>query len=150
MRISDWSSDVCSSDLLADRIVIEPARHRRQRHLDRFAQQPPCLPEDQRGDHEADDGIDPAEPGLPDHEPGDHHHGRYRRVRDHVEVRPADVEVDLAPAREQPRGGAVDDDPEAGYDRYGEPRARGWVADGLNRVEKDSTARATTNTRRVP
>src|SRR3546814_20729444 len=93
---------------------------------------PPCLPEDQRGDHEADDGIDPAEPGLPDHEPGDHHPGRYRRVRDHVEVRPADVEVALAPAREPPRGGAVDDDPDAGDDPYGHPRHVGRTAHALD------------------
>src|SRR3546814_9324616 len=36
MRISDWSSDVCSSDLLVDRVVV-PVAHRdiKQRHEDR-------------------------------------------------------------------------------------------------------------------
>src|SRR3546814_16952058 len=33
MRISDWSSDVCSSDLIADRIVpVDGDRARRRRH----------------------------------------------------------------------------------------------------------------------
>src|SRR3546814_2327290 len=33
MRISDWSSDVCSSDLLAQRRILEPAK-RKQGALD--------------------------------------------------------------------------------------------------------------------
>src|SRR3546814_4522944 len=36
MRISDWSSDVCSSDLQHPMVYLEPALHRRCEHLDRF------------------------------------------------------------------------------------------------------------------
>src|SRR3546814_11403243 len=63
------------------------------------------------------------------------------RVSDHVEVRPSDVEVALAPAREQPRGGAVDDDPDAGDERYGQPVEVGRIADALNRIEHDRAER---------
>src|SRR3546814_13441805 len=51
MRISDWSSDVCSSDLLAPR---------QQRHGQR---------EKQRGDRESDDGACHASPSNQCREP---------------------------------------------------------------------------------
>src|SRR3546814_9461423 len=44
MRISDWSSDVCSSDLIVDQIVEHLRRRRRvQRYAGLFAERPDVL-----------------------------------------------------------------------------------------------------------
>src|SRR3546814_19157342 len=48
MRISDWSSDVCSSDLRADPIGLPPALHMAGQRLHHFVETP--------GGH--DDGLD--------------------------------------------------------------------------------------------
>src|SRR3546814_10951588 len=76
MRISDWSSDVCSSDLLADQLAHSGAlADRRGRH--RFVDDPPAEPEEeeQRDNQPADPeigGVDSAE-RLRAHCPGPHH-----------------------------------------------------------------------------
>src|SRR3546814_3156809 len=76
MRISDWSSDVCSSDLLADQLAHSGAlADRRGRH--RFVDDPPAEPEEeeQRDNQPADPeigGVDSAE-RLRAHRLGHHH-----------------------------------------------------------------------------
>src|SRR3546814_4902561 len=58
MRISDWSSDVCSSDLIGHRIIAADIEPRARIGRELAAQRPLGL--DQRGDAEALGGIEQA------------------------------------------------------------------------------------------
>src|SRR3546814_12871500 len=66
MRISDWSSDVCSSDLHPPRLFMPPARHQEFR---RFGNEGPEGHEDQAARQIGEPKRAPAEDGFePDRE----------------------------------------------------------------------------------
>ena len=97
--------------------------HGVHRQIDRFAQQPPGAKEDDDGDHETGDRIDPKPRCHKDGDASDDYSQRQQRVGGHVQVGTADVQVAVASFHEQHRGGCVDNDAnesDSNHDRCGD------------------------------
>ena len=96
---------------ISDCLRVDAIRHRIKRHRHRFAQQPPGAAQDHRDDDQAQRRVDPVQPGLEDQQPRHHHRRRNPGIGEHVKIGAADIHIALAPARKQPGGDAVDENP---------------------------------------
>ena len=75
--------------------------------------------------------------GPQDQRAGDHHAEADQRVGRHVQERAAHVDVALAPAGEQQRGGAVDDDADPGDDDHDQPGTGCGIEQPVDRLDQD-------------
>ena len=124
-----------------DGIGVDPLRHRVERHRDRFLEQPPGAPQDHRDHQQAHRRIDPGDPGEVDQGACGHHCGGDAGIGGHVEIGAADVDVVLAPAREQQRRGEVDQDAHRRDDHHRHAGNGMRIGEPLRRFERDRAHR---------
>ena len=71
----------------------------------------------------------------------DHHAERNARIRRHVQIGAANIEVAVAAAHEQQRGAAVDDDAERRDQNDGPARDRRRLSQAIDRLDDDAADR---------
>jgi hypothetical protein len=135
------------AEIAPDALGVDGGRNGVEGEAQGMPQQVPGSHDDHGDDGEADHGVEP-EPVRRQHERAREHHAHGdQRVRGHVEVCTADIEVALPAAHEEQRGDAVDDDADGGHDDHGRALDRSRVEEALHGFEADGAHRDEENDR---